>query len=1056
MKRVKNKLSGKYACTWLVAMLMFAVFPVFAQNVSVKGTVMDETGEPIIGANIIVVGNRALGTVTGIDGSFSLSVPANSTLEVSYIGYVSKKIKLDGQTTYDIILKEDSEQLEEVVVVGYGTQKKATLTGAVSAISSEELQMTKTQDTKNMLTGKVPGVRVTQNTSEPGEFGKGNFDIRGYGGNPLIVVDGVPRGNFERIDPNEIESISVLKDASAAIYGVRAANGVVLITTKRGHSGKAKIEYNMYYGIQTPAEVLRPVDAIDRMTLFNEKSMRSLTDPRLTYDEEAFAPFLNGGAVSTDWYDAVMASTAPQQQHNVSISGGSEKFDYYVNFGYMDQKGFLKSNSLDYNRYNVRSNLNAEILDGLKISAKLGATIDKRERPYKDTWEVFKSLWRSVPDETIYANNNPAYLAKPSADIQNPVGLMDADYSGYKSNQNKILSSTFEAEYAIPYVEGLKIKGLFSYDNTIADNTEWRLAYDEYTYSAANDTYAPYARQAPTNLSRYYGNSWTTLWQGSISYENTFDKHHVTGLLLFEAAHSKGDNISAMRNFSIPLPYLFAGDDKEQVGTANADGLIETASQSYIGRFNYDYSGKYMAEFAFRYDGSSKFPSNSRWGFFPSASVGWRLSEEAFIQDNLKFVDNLKLRASYGKMGDDSAAEYQFLTGYDYPNTSGAIHGNFPKGYVFGGNVYNSLGFRAVANPNITWYTVKTLNIGLDADLWNGLFGFTFEVFKRNRDGLLATRLSTIPGNFGAAMPQQNLNSDLTKGIEMELRHKNQIGDFAYTIAGNVSFTRSMNCYLEMAPKGNSYLNWRERNNIDRYNDIWFGYGDAGRYNSYDDIAHAGVFTGNSTLPGDYIYEDWNHDGIIDDLDKHPIATTLSESGQNFDDFQNKRNYPLMNFGLTMGGSWKGLDLNLTFQGAGMSYIAFGEQLSTPLQWNGNALDMFLDRWHPVDPTQDPYDPMTDWVSGYYAYGAIAPDNNSTFMIQKGNYIRLKTAELGYTLPKKWLRAVGVQNLRVYVNAYNLFTLTGVKGVDPEKPADAYGYMYPLNRTYNFGASLSF
>lgn len=1058
MKHIKSKsTNGRYTWLGVMVMLLFTFYPVFSQTGSVTGTVVDESGEPIIGANITVAGNKALGTITDIEGRFKIAVPVNSTIEVSFIGYVTKKVKLDGKLPYRIILKEDAAQLDEVVVVGYGTQKKATLTGAISAITNEELQLTKTQDTKNMLTGKIPGVRVTQNTSEPGEFNQGNFDIRGYGSSPLIVVDGVPRGNFERIDPNEVESISVLKDASAAVYGVRAANGVVLITTKKGDkNGKAKIEYNMYYGIQTPAEVLKPVSSIPRMTLFNEKSMRSLTDPRLTYEDEAFAPYLTGEKVSTDWYDAVMSGTAPQQQHNVSISGGSDKVDYFVNFGYMDQKGFWSTNSLDYNRYNVRSNINAQITKNLKIGAKLGATIDNRKRPYTDTWSVFAALWRSVPDEPIYANNNSDYLAKPSADILNPVGAIDSDRSGYKKNQNKILSSTFEAEYTVPWVKGLKLKALYSYDNTIADNEEWRLAYNDYTYSEANDTYVPYNRQNPTNLSRYYGNSWSTLWQASISYDNTFNRHHVSGLMLFEEGHSKGDNISAMRNFSIPLPYLFAGNSDDQVGTANPNGLTEIASQSLVGKFNYDYQGKYMAEFAFRYDGSSKFPSHSRWGFFPSASIGWRMSEEAFIKDNLSFVDNLKIRASFGKMGDDSAAAYQFLTGYDYPNTSGAIHDNFPKGYLFDGSVYNSLGFRSVANPNITWYTVKTLNIGLDADMWNGLLGLTFEIFQRKRDGLLATRLSTIPGSFGATMPQENLNSDRTKGLELELRHKNRIGELTYSISGNVSFTRSMNRYLERNPSGNSYVNWRDRNNTNRYNDIWFGYGDAGRYGSYDDIAHSGIFAGNSTLPGDYIYEDWNNDGIIDDMDKHPIATTLSKNGTDFDSFQNKRNYPLMNFGFTMNGAWKGLDLSLTFQGAAMSYIAYGEQLSAPLAWNGNALDMFLDRWHPADPKQDPYDPATEWISGYYAYGGITPDANSSFMIQKGNYLRLKTAEVGYTLPKRWLSFVGVQNLRVYVNAYNLFTITGVKGVDPEKPADLYGYMYPLNRTYNFGASITF
>ena len=384
------------------AMLLSVASPVFAQNgKSISGVVKDENGEPIIGASVRVAGSKTTGTVTGMDGDFKLNVPSSGTLEISYVGYLTKKVKINSASVYKIDMQEDAQSLNDVVVVGYGTQVKATLTGAVSSINNEELQITKTQDSKNLLSGKVAGVRVTQNTSEPGEFGYGNFDIRGYGGSPLIGVDGVPRGNFERLDPNEIESISVLKDAAASIYGARGGNGVILVTTKKGKSGKAKIEYSMYYGIQTPADVQRPVGAVDRMTIGNEISMRSLTDPRLTYSDEQMNELRNGTRQQTDCYDAVMASTAHQQQHNLSISGGNDKMDYFVNFGYMDQKGFFTSHDMDYNRYNFRTNLNAQLTKNLKLGVKLGAVIDKRDRPYFQSWEVFGTLWRCVPDNPI-------------------------------------------------------------------------------------------------------------------------------------------------------------------------------------------------------------------------------------------------------------------------------------------------------------------------------------------------------------------------------------------------------------------------------------------------------------------------------------------------------------------------------------------------------------------------------------------------------------------------------------------------------------------------------
>lgn len=1043
----KRKSLLRNSVAWFCMLMLLSVTSVYAQEKSISGTVKDESGEAIIGANVKLVGGST-GSITDFNGNFKLNVPAKGTLEISFIGYVTKKVVITNASTYDIVLKEDSKTLDEVVVVGYGTQKKATLTGAVSAIASDELIATKNQNAQNMLTGKVPGVRVIQRTSEPGEFNN-QFDIRGFG-SPLIVIDGVPRSDMERMDPNEIESMTVLKDASAAIYGVRAANGVVLITTKKGERNKTKIEYNMYYGFQTPAEVLKPVGAVDRMTLFNEKQMRDLVNPSHKYSDEQINAFLNGERQSTDWYDAIMKNSAPQQSHNVTISGGGEKVDYFVSFGYMDQKGFFTSDALDYNRYNIRSNINAQVTKNLKLGVKLSGMIDDREGNSKDAWEVFKNLWRSAPDQPIYANNTAPYFQKPESADDNPMALIDKDVTGYKKRGNKLFQSTFEAEYTVPKVKGLKLKALFSYDTKINDESKWTKEYSYYEYNEAADSYTGATRLGPTNLERTYNNSWSTLWQASVNYDNTFAGHHVSGLMLFEEAHGVGDNITASRNFSIPLPYLFAGDSDGQIGNANPNNIRENASQGLVGRFNYDYKGKYLAEFSFRYDGSSKFPADNRWGFFPAASIGWRISEESFIKDKLTFMDNLKLRASYGKMGDDSASDYQFISGYDYPNTSGGTNNNYPTGYMFGGAYINSLGFRAVANPNITWYTVKTLNIGLDADMWNGLLGFTFEVFKRDRDGLLADRLTTLPGTFGSKMPQENLNSDRTKGFELEVRHNNKIGNLRYNVAAQLSMTRGMRCYYETNPAGNSYDYWRNRR-LNRYNDIWFGYGAAGRYTNYDQIYNS-FYSNNGTLPGDYIYEDWNGDGVIDDMDKHPIATTTNPDS----DWQDKNNYPLMNFGLTIGANWKGIDLNLLFQGAAMSYISYGEQLKAPLQFNGNALDMFLDRWRPVDPNAHPYNPATEWISGYYSYGATNADENSEFMIQKGNYLRLKSLEVGYTLPKQWLSSLGVKNLRVYFNAYNLLTFTGVKGVDPEKPTQLYGYMYPMNRTYNFGANITF
>lgn len=1040
----------------LVALVvcMITVMPGYAQQKKkVTGTVKDAAGLEIIGGNVTVAGT-ATGVITDIDGNFSIEVPDNAVLQFSYIGYLTQKVRVGNQSVIQVALEEDTQKLEEVVVVGYGTQKKVSLIGSVSAIASEELISTKNLNVQNMMTGKIPGVRVVQKTSEPGEFNN-QFDIRGFG-NPLVVVDGVPRGNFSRMDPNEIESVSVLKDASAAVYGVRAANGVVLITTKKGEKGKTKIEYSMYYGIQNPAEMLVPVGAVDRMTLVNEKSMRDISDPRLTYGDEMFEAYRTGKLQSTDWYDATLRNSASQQQHNVSISGGGDKMDYYVNLGYTDQGGFFKSGDLNYDRYNLRTNLNMQITKNLKGSVKINGILDQKDRPRASTWEIYKTLWRSVPTEPVYANNREGYFDKPNSDIQNVVAMADADVSGFNTQKKRIFQSTIDLTYDVPFIPGLSARGMFSYDTNVDDNSEYTKEYNEYNYNETSDMYTAVKRNSLTKLNRTYNTGYSTLWQVSLNYNRTFDeKHNVSALMLFEEAYSQGDNISATREFDIPIPYLFAGNSKNQVGTGN--GLDEYASKGLVGKFNYDFKGKYLAEFSFRYDGSSKFPTTKQWGFFPSASIGWRMSEEAFIKDNISFIENLKIRASYGQMGDDSAAKYQFITGYDYPisNKDGNTQDNYPRGYMFNGEFVNGLGFRSLANPNITWYTVNTMNVGLDGDMWKGLLGFTFDIYRRERKGLLDNRLVSLPGSFGSTMPQENLNSDRTSGVELELRHRNRIGKVGYSIAGNISMTRTMTRFKESATRGNSYDYWRN-NSAYRYNDIWFGKGDNGRYTSYDQIANSPIFTGVGTLPGDYIYEDWNGDGVIDGMDDHPIATTMAEKDTDGNDFQNKRNYPLMNFGLNISADYMGFDLNLMFQGSSMSYVAYGEQLSSPLSWDGNALDMFMDRWRPADPKKDPYDPSNEWVSGYYAYGATSYDSNSRFAIQNGTYLRLKSAELGYTLPSKWLGKAGVKQLRLFTNVYNLLTITGVKGVDPEKPTEQYGYMYPLNRTVNFGASISF
>lgn len=1024
------------------------VVPALSQTL-IKGLVTDMQGEAIVGASVIIEGTTK-GTSTSLDGKFELEVPANATIVISFLGYLPQKIAVGNRTEFDIRLTEDVHMLEDVVVVGYGTQKKVTLTGAVSAITSREIETTKSINVQNMLTGKIPGVRISQKTSEPGEFSN-LFDIRGFG-TPLVVVDGIPRENFTRMDPNEIESISVLKDASAAVYGVRAANGVVLITTKRGQEGKAKIEYSFTYGIQVPANLAKPVGVFDRFTLMNEKYMHNYANPRLYYSDQDFEEFRDGTRTATDWYDAIIRN-APQIQHNLSASGKSNSMDYFINFGYADQEGFWRSGDLNYDRYNLRLNVNAEVLKGLKLSAKINGIMDSKHMP-SNTWNVFKQLWRHEPNDPIYANDNPDYYYNIGGNFS-VVPMTNSKDCGYTETERKWFQSTFDISYDIPFVKGLNVRGTYGFDYNTTDETVFTKVYNLYSYDKATDTYK-IERQfnAPENFRQAHGANKMNMWQVSVNYNNTFLKHHtISALLLAEQTKRDSDGFYAKRNLGITMPYLFAGVALGQEGNSDINSIWQNANRGYVGKLNYNYAGKYLAEFSFRYDGSSKFPSDEQWGFFPAGSIGWRISEERFMKDSesLSFIDNLKIRASYGSMGDDSASSYQYVSGYDYPYKMTGGGQQLGDGYLFDGNWISSLGFRAAPNPLISWFTVKTANIGLDWDLWNGQLGGSLDVFMRNRDGLLADRLITVPGSFGSTMPQENLNSDKTKGIELSLTHRNKIGSFNYNISGNISFTRTKMKYVEEPEAQNSYLHWRNSKS-NRYNDIWWGYGYAGQYRSYQDIATHPVYVNNSTLPGDYIYEDWNGDGIIDDKDIHPMGIT-TDSGTGGLIYKNN---PLLYYGLNIGAEYKGIDLSVLFQGAALAYVAPGEQFDQPLLWDGNAVEEFLDRWHPVDPKADPYNPANEWIRGHYAYTGTVAKSNSEFAMQNMAYLRLKSIELGYTLPKSILNCVKIQKLRVFFNGYNLFTLTGLKGVDPEHPADSYGYIYPLNKTYSFGVNLTF
>lgn len=1019
------------------------------QQTSISGTVTDNTGKPVPGVTVLVKGTTN-GTVTDNNGRYTLNnVEARSVVSFSFVGMVTVEATVGTQRVIDVVLSDESFSLEEVVAVGYATQKRATLTGSVASVRNEELVVTKNENVANMLTGKMPGVRVVQKSSAPGDYNT-VIDIRGMG-TPLFVIDGVTRDQayFVRMDPQEIESISVLKDGAAAIYGLRAANGVILITTKSGtaQDGKVDITYSGNYSVQQFLSVPEGVSALDYMTLFNESTWQNFNTNYLVRQNPVFSqadmqPYIDGKP-SYNWMDAIFNKNTPQHQHNLSLNGGNEKLRYFMSLAYANQEGSYKSGDFKNDKWNFRSTIDANITNRLKAKANIGAILDTRTSPQGSGWDFYKASWLMRPDAPIYANDNPLYLngdASKLADGRNMVAEMQIAQRGYDIRNTRRLNGMLQMSYDIPGVKGLSARASYDYAMNLPDNTTYRNAYPLYIYNSATDIYTPSIKNSPSTITRSASFNFDTDLQLGFYYNNRFDKHNVNSFLIFQEAYSKWDNFSAYRELLIASEYLFAGEDLNQRAQGGLPG--DRLSQSLIGSFTYDFSEKYLVDFKFRYDGSSRFPKGKRWGFFPSVSAGWRISEESFMKDNLPFISNMKLRASYGEMGDDAAAS-------NYPPTLGFSLNNNVS-WVFNNILNAGVVPQSIPNPNLTWYEIKMYNIALDFGLLRNKLSGTFELFQRDRSGLLATSAAVVPGTVGASLPQENLNSDRNFGWEVSLDYRNKFRDFSYSIGGQIFGIRSMRTDWLEGLANNQYHHWRTRTS-GRYNNIWWGNESHHMFTSLEEIRSYHRPMGQGSLPGDWILNDWNEDGVVDGNDDHPIATN---------------GLPLFNYGINLGASWKNFDMVALFQGAFGVYMQLGELLVQPLPFNGqNTLSYFMDRWRPADPNADFFSTATQWIPGYYPVTGRTGRREGSNLVQDASYMRLKTLEVGYTLPRNLVSKVGIKSLRVYMSGYNILTFTGLEYVDPERSGPDPSttgtpyvdfYSYPVNKTYSLGAVIKF
>jgi TonB-dependent starch-binding outer membrane protein SusC len=1056
-------------------LILFAVISgqaALAQNVTVKGVV--SAGDTALAAVTVQLKGTNTATQTDVDGSFSISVPGNGVLVFTSVGFASQEIPVNNRTNIRVSMTAINSQMNEVVVVGYGTQKKVTVTGAVAQVKGSELDKVPSFNLSNTLVGRLPGITAVNGSGEPGYDGS-SLRIRGTNafGNtsPLVVIDGVPErsGGLERLNPADIENVSVLKDASAAIYGQRAANGVILITTRRGKTGKPRLTYDFNQGWSQASVVPKMMNVLQYGEVRNElivfdglpenqelwaealealettgsysvpNSTKVLKSPNGFFPSD-FEKYRDGsdpwGHPNTDWFGAVLKNWSPQQRHNIQINGGTEAIKYLVSLGFQDQDGYYNNSATGYRQYDLRANLDARVNKYINVSFGIVGREESRFFPTESASSIFRMLMRGRPNEqAIWPNGLPG---RDIENGQNPV-VITTNATGYDKDKRDYIQTNGKVEILIPGVEGLKVTGIAALDKYILNGKRWQTPWFLYSWNGTDfepDGVTPKLTKemrstfTDPRLRQNTDNSLNINLTGMVNYDKTIGDHTVNLMAGVQKETLNTQFYNAFRRYyiSTAVDQLFAGGD---AGQTIGGGEFNRARLGYFGRVGYNYKQKYIAEFLWRYDGSYIFPENSRFGFFPGIMAGWRVSEEDWFAQNVKFMNNLKLRASWGQVGAEpyiggNLAEFQYLSTYGFTN------------YIIDRSVVRGLNETVLPNPNFTWEVQTSMNFGLEASFLRDRLTFEFDYFINKRDKALFPQSGIIPGSAGISniLPPVNYAKLNNQGWEFTLGYQGQQGELKYSVSINGGYAK------------NKIVLWNENPGVPEWQKSTgkpFGSNGA----SYLVYLYDGVFAtqkdiddktidysgvgGAKLRPGDMKFKDINGDGKITSDDQVRLDKTRD---------------PRFTGGLNIQLQYRNFDLTLLFQGAtgGLLFIRTESgDIGNYLEWN------YSHRWT-IDNPSSVYPRIASRDNTYYTGGAAG---NNDYNLKSTNYVRFKNFELGYNLPPSLLTKFGINNLRVYANGINLITWDELSIFDPEAITGS-GQYYPQARVLNLGVTVSF